>query len=446
MKHSYPHELSEAIVRLWDSSSVPGAPEEHYSLPDKATIEYLISTCYQASMMREELRAQRFRIILCDPSSFSADLGPPQGFLRLLFKEPRAFHEYELLKLCPASEFESSLIGVYHNRPEGLQIWGLVNSGTRWLQAFRGGSKVIVPMPDSLVLDITGPGSIRASRGSIILVQLSGGRIIMPHANVLHSRWLTQRATSFHQDIMGMHAAARADAHEAWAVVSPHMIQRLYEQFIKRIISIIRNMKHGGTIITFPQSVIPTITAPNPYIFVKYLFRDEEPARRLYTLIAGIMNELAKIHGAQGDPERIVGWNEYVESNHETLQELDEALFDHARFIANLAAVDGAVVFAKGLELIGFGGVIKGTFGKENLIARALDAEGEERVYEQAEGVGTRHLAVYHLCKEIEDVLGLVISQDGNTSLVKWMNGFVTFWDILPITVAGPDPAGNEEE
>lgn len=68
-----------------------------------------------------------------------------------------------------------------------------------------------------------------------------------------------------------------------------------------------------------------------------------------------------------------------------------------------------------------------------------MDAEGEEREYEQAEGVGTRHLAAYHLCKDIQDVLAIVISQDGNTRLVKWMNDFVTYWDILPITIAGSE-------
>jgi hypothetical protein len=440
MKHAYPHDLSGAIIRLWNSSSCRRTSEESVGLPDKETLDYLISTCYQASMMREELRSQRFRVILCDPSEFSPELGPPHGFLRLVFEEPRSFHEYELLRLSPASEFESSLIGVHHDPAEGLRIWGLVNSGTRWIQAFRGGSKVIVPTPDSLVIDITGPGSIRAYRGSNILAQLSGGRIIMPHANVLHSRWLRQRASGFNNYIMGMHVADRIDANAAWAAVSHHVIERLYEQFIKRIISSIKNMKHGGTIITFPHNLIQTISSSNPHIFIKYLFRDEAPVRRLHKLIVRIMNELAKIYAAHGDRDQVVGWSEYVACNHETLIELDEALFDHAHFIANLAAVDGAVVFAKGLELIGFGGVIKGTFSKDDLVARAMDAEGEERVNEQAEGVGTRHLAVYHLCKEIQDVLALVISQDGNTRLVKWMNGSVTFWDILPITVAGPEP------
>jgi len=226
---------------------------------------------------------------------------------------------------------------------------------------------------------------------------------------------------------------------EVWATVSANVVLRLYEQVIKRIISSIRNMKHGGTIIIFPQDLIQRITSPNPYVFIKYMFQDEEPVRRLRSLIVGILNELAKHYGSSRDRGKVVGWSEYVAGTDKILLELDEALFECARFIANLAAVDGAVVFAKGLELVGFGGVIKGTFSKEDRIARAIDAEGEERAYEQAEGVGTRHLAAYHLCKEIPDVLAIVISQDGNTRLVRWMNDFVTYWDILPITVAGPE-------
>lgn len=439
MKHAYPRDLSEEILRLWHASSVRERSERYDKLPDQATLEFLISTCYQVSMMTEELRSQRFRIILCDPSCFPPDLGPPHGFLRLVFREPRAFREYELIKLSPATEFESSLIGVRHIPAEGLQIWGLINSGTRWTQAFRGGSKEIIPMPDYLVLEITGPGSIRACRGSIILAQLSRGRITLPHTNVLQSRWVAQRTASFRNDIMQMHLAGRSDADKVWATVSQNIILSLYEQVIKRMISSITSMKHGGTIVIFPRDLIQMISSPNPYIFIKYLFRDEDPLRRLRLLIVGIMNELAKTCGSDGDPARVVGWPEYVASNRETLLELDEALFEYARLIANLTAVDGAVVLVKGLDLIGFGGVIKGAFSKEDLIARAKDAEGEEREYERAEGVGTRHLAAYHLCREIQDVIAIVMSQDGNTRIVKWMNDFVTYWDILPIS-ASPEP------
>jgi hypothetical protein len=439
MKHSYPHHLSEEILRLWDTFPEKETSEGYVKLPDREVLEYLVSTCYQVSMMSEELRSQRFRIALCDPSEFPPELGPPYGFLRIVFEEPRAFHEYELLKLSPASEFESSLIGVRHDPEEGLRLWGLINSGTRWIQAFQGGSKAVMPMPDSLVLDITGPGSIRAYRGSRILAQLSAGRIIMPYTNILHSRWIATRMASFNKEIMEMHIRSRQGADETWATVSENFVARLHEQFVKRIISSIRNMKHGGTIISFPLSLIQRITSPNPYVFVKYMFRDEEPVRRLRWVTIGIMNELAKHYRSSADSGKVLGWSDYVATTNKTLLELDEALFECARFIANLAAVDGAVILTEGLDLVGFGGIVKGTFSKEDIIARAMDAEGEQKVYERAEGVGTRHLSVYHLCKEIPDVLAIVISQDGNTSLVTWMDAFVTCWDFLPMTVEGPE-------
>ena len=439
MKHAYPHHLSEEILRLWDTFSERETSEGCGKLPDCEALEYLISASYQVSMMSEEMRSQRFRIALCDPSEFPPELGPPYGFLRIVFNEPRAFNEYALLKLSPASEFESSLIGIRHDPAEGLRIWGLINSGTRWIQAFRGGSKVVIPMPDSLVLDITGPGSIRAYRGSHILAQLTAGRIIMPSSNVLHSQWIAKRMASFNKEIMEMHNRSRPGTDEAWATISENFIERLYEQVIKRIISSIRNMKHGGTIIFFPPGLIQRITSPNPYVFLKYIFQDEEPVRRLRRLTIGMMNELAKYYGSSEGPGKVVGWSEYVAATNKTLLELDEALFECARFIANLASVDGAVVLTSGLDLVGFGGVVKGAFSKEDIIARAMDSEGEQRVYERAEGVGTRHLAAYHLCKEIPDVLAIVISQDGNTSLVTWMNDFVTYWDFLPITVAGSE-------
>ncbi|MHB1349271.1 MAG: putative sensor domain DACNV-containing protein [Desulfobulbaceae bacterium] len=434
MKHSYPHHLSEEILRLWGTFS-DRESQGCEKLPDQEVLEDLISTCYQVSMMSDELRPQRFRITLCDPIAFPPELGPPYGFLRIVFKEPRAFHEAELRKLSPASEFESSLIGIRHDPAEGLQIWGLINSGTRWTQAFQGGSKAVIPMPDSLVLDITGPGSMRAYRGPHILAQLSAGRMIMPYMNVLHSQWIAKRMEEFAKETMEMHFRSRTGADEAWATVSENFLTRLYEQVVKRIISSIRNMKHGGSIIVFPRSMIQMITSPNPYVFIKYIFRDEEPVRRLRCLTISIMNELARRYGSSGEHGKVIGWSEYVADTSKMLLELDEAIFECARFIANLAAVDGAVVLTKSLDLVGFGGVIKGTFSKEDITARALDAEGNQRVYEQPEGVGTRHLAVYHLCKEIPDVLAIVISQDGNASLVNWMDGFVTYWDFLPMTV-----------
>jgi hypothetical protein len=100
MAHSYPHDLSDAIVRLWTFSSSVITSGGTGSLPDRKTLEYLISTCYQASIMREELRALQFRTILCGPSEFPEEHGPPHGFLsKWIAQRTTDFHD-EIGVLC----------------------------------------------------------------------------------------------------------------------------------------------------------------------------------------------------------------------------------------------------------------------------------------------------------------------------------------------------------
>ena len=67
-------------------------------IPDRMELEHLISTCYQASLMREEERPVRFRLILRDPAGFPPEQGPPDGFHRIIFTTPRPFNENELLR------------------------------------------------------------------------------------------------------------------------------------------------------------------------------------------------------------------------------------------------------------------------------------------------------------------------------------------------------------
>ena len=157
MKHANPRDLALYVTDHWGDNLLSGlstaaqcSPEDF--LPDQDTLEHLISCCYQASLMREEDRPVRFRLILRDPSCFDGKDGPPSGLHRLLFSEPQPFDEYKLQRLSPATDFYRSLIGVKHGAQEDLQIWGIVHSGARWVQNAYG-RKVIAPaLPFSLVV------------------------------------------------------------------------------------------------------------------------------------------------------------------------------------------------------------------------------------------------------------------------------------------------------
>lgn len=142
--HVYPTELVTLITQRWQGlseSDTPTGGETTDNLPGTVALEQLISTCYQVSMMREEDRPVTLRLILADPNLFPPDQGPPKGFLRVLFSTPRSFNEYELRRLSPAVDFERSLIGIAPHPDKGFEIWGLLNSGIRWLQEEREATK-----------------------------------------------------------------------------------------------------------------------------------------------------------------------------------------------------------------------------------------------------------------------------------------------------------------
>lgn len=110
---------------------------------------------------------------------------------------------------------------------------------------------------------------------------------------------------------------------------------------------------------------------------------------------------------------------------------IDDAVSELAHTIAGLADVDGAVLVSKRFEVMGFGGEIIGDLPDVPFVMRALDLEGDERVAESTEGVGTRHRSLYRLCAALPDALGIVVSQDGGVRLVASKNGAVTYWDQL---------------
>ncbi len=438
MIHLYPHNLMEILLEKWDAGQAgftagsASTDVKFDQLPDAAVLEGLISTCYQTSIMLEEERPLRFRLILRDPEKLPAEDGPPDGLHRLIFSEPRPFNEYELRKLAPAVDYDRSLLGVKVNAGKVLQIWGLIHSGWRWVQAIRGGSLEYATLPESLVLYVTGPGYMVVCKGSTMIAMLKGGKIYTPSKSVFNSRWLSDRLSGAYMELWNLHEAARLKAEGHWALLERNFPNMIAREVTKRIISTIRKSHHGGTILSLSAKMASELCSENPYLNIKYPFREEEPRNRFRTLLIKLMNALAESYGDSKETDRTVGWKEYVASKNDVLAQLDEAVLEYAHFVAGLTAVDGAVILSQKHELLGFGGVILEPLNKVNLVARSLDSEGDNTSLEPVDGVGMRHRAVYHICNELHDTVAMVISQDGDVDVVKWKNGIVTCWNVLP--------------
>ncbi|QIN78780.1 hypothetical protein GBA65_09895 [Rubrobacter marinus] len=441
-EHAYPRDLAAFVTARWaeaSGASDPRAPVSHRApvdpLPRIAVLEKVLSTCFQASLLREEDQPVLFRLALGSPEVFPPEGGPPDGLQPLEFPEPRTFDEQELRRLSPATDYPRSIVGVRHDGEEGLRIWGLLHSGPRWLRDRQGGRVTSAPLPPLAVVHVTGPGRIEVRKGSEIVGKLENGVLSDASMDVFESGWMPAVFAAERAELMNLHSQARERAYERdgerWASLDPDLARRISRQMFKRLVSTVQNFGRGGTVIFVPPERTEEFSTSNRYVALKYRISDGKPRRRFRTLIVEIMNRLAQAHCTSdaSQPPRKIGWREYQETNDEGIATLEEAVLEVAHLVAALATTDGAVVMTKRYELLGFGGEISGKLSSVETVHRALDIEGNVVQEEPTEIVGTRHRSAYRLCKELPDALAVVVSKDGNVRFVRRHGDGVTYWD-----------------
>jgi hypothetical protein len=134
---THPGDLARFVRDRW--MDVPEPPGGIDLLPDAGTLEDFFSACYHASMLREEERPVTFRAILAGPALFASQGRPPEGLQRLEFSCALRFDRRELRQFSVAADPRRTLIGVRSEGERGLGIWGVIDSGTRWLRDIQGG-------------------------------------------------------------------------------------------------------------------------------------------------------------------------------------------------------------------------------------------------------------------------------------------------------------------
>jgi DisA bacterial checkpoint controller nucleotide-binding len=400
MLHAYPAQLASYVRNAWG--------DDLGTLPTLAELEALLSIAYQSSLLFDETRPVTFRLLFGSPDRVPEGGHPPTGLHRLRFAEPRPCTSDELRRLSPAVKFHRALVGV-ESRGGRLQLWGILQSGPRWLQSAPGGPGGGPDVPaDALVIRVHGPGRLAIAKGEVTLAELRRGVVTGPGLDVFDSKWLPAAFLGIRQEILAAHERAATGATPPWRTLDASVVKRVSQQMVKRVITTMRDAHHGGTILFLP----PEDAVKTPYLTMKYSFFDEEPRRRYRTLILSVLRGLA---GAEGSG---------------SLAALDEAVFELGHLIAALADVDGAVVLSKRFELIGFGAEIAGPLPEVHDVARAIDLEGVENARESIDGVGTRHRSAYRLCTAIPEAVAVVVSQDGAVRFVASLpERGLTYWE-----------------
>ncbi len=412
VERSYPSELATHVRAAWPAGARP--------LP--ARLESVLDVAYHASFLREEERAVTCRVLVLPPSELAAEGGPPSALLPLPFTTPRSFDEHEIRRLAPAATVHRALIGIEESAGGELGIWGIVQSGPRWLQVTHGGRAREPAMPRCLVIRIVRPGHLVVSCGSELVAELRGGRLSNFALDVFQSKWLAEQFAGARALMASEHRArSRAPLTERAA---NDLTKHVAQQMIKRVISTMRASHHGGTILVAP----PTCLAER-HLHTKYEFRDVESRRRFRNLVLAMLDSLAVRAAATG---RDADVDFYRRDGAPMLVELDEGLFELSNLIAALAAVDGAVVLTERYEVLGFGAEIAGNLPHVTEVRRAQDPEADTFSTEVVDAVGTRHRSAYRLCAAVPQAVAIVVSQDGSVRFVHRHRDVVTYWDHGP--------------
>ncbi|MAQ16355.1 MAG: hypothetical protein CMN30_16390 [Sandaracinus sp.] len=412
---AYPPDLARRLPKCW-----PGR-----LAVDPEALEHVLSVAYQASLMREEGRAVRFRLLVARPEEVGE--AEPLGAQRLAFEPSRELSADELRRLSPATGFTHTLIGVSLEGGEP-RIWGIVNTGPSWLARSWGGRALPShgAAPDQLpehapVIHVTGPGRILVHSGETLVAALERGKVTDAVNDVFSADWLSALFAGGREELHQRHRDATGEG--VWAEVDDSLVHNLSQHMVRRALTHIRQAAHGGMLLFADPSVARGYLKGQGTVRVKYGLADGAPRRRYRSLTQRVMRSLAEAR------EGAVGWDDFVVDRSAALREVEDAIFELSRSVAMMAAVDGAVLLDKRFEILGFGAEVSAELPTPPRVWEALDPAGEQTREDRAESVGTRHHAAYRFVTAHPEGLAVVVSHDGTVRFVAHRDGRVVWWE-----------------
>ncbi len=414
----YPPQFAEALAQTWRTlEDAPG-------LPGLACLTSILDTLYQVSFLSEEGQPVRCRVILAGPEDWKQGEGPPAGFHVLTFGETRPFTTQEVRKLAPAVSYYRALLGVHYSPETGPLIWGVVETGARWVNRVDGGRFLGAPLPPHLVVHIIGPGRLLTACGYQRLLELDGGRILETGFDPFRSQWLPARF----KPVRDWLQQRLADTNVEGAEVEDSFLSMMAQNVLRRILSIVRQRGHGGMMLFVPLELKASDDLQK-WLRFRCPFAPTPSTKRFSELMLRVMTRMSIVGHQHGI--KIVRWEDYQEFEDPVLAGIDESFLELANLFADLMNVDGALVVSEQFEVMGFGAEVLGE-NPVHEVHRALDLEATETVIERADSSGTRHRSAYRFVMLVPESVVGVISQDGTVNFVANQDGKVVYWPYLP--------------
>jgi hypothetical protein len=391
--------------------------------PSEGDIREILDLLYSSSLLKEEGRAVRARIIIAPPSAFVGKQGPPDGTHVVRFMVTHAATANEIKRLSPAASFFHSAIGIWPDRDRGLRIWGILNTGPRWLNLVAGGRKPIGSELPHPIIHVRDPGWLLFYNSYTLMAEWRGREFHGPRLDVFQSNLLNERFASLRYRLVQelsddcLPDTLKLDSYAELC----HLIAL---QFIKRVMNLVRTSGHGGTLLYLPEGD-EGIEMATRWIDCKYSAEPDEAGLRFRHLLQSIIRRVGQLCLENSSADD--AWQVFRNSRDPELDRLEEAFFELARFFSDLMQVDGALVLDQRLCIIGFAGEIR--VDRNVLqVSQAHNLEGTLLTPWNVQSDGTRHRSVYRLCSVEPKVIGFVISQDSLVRMIANIDDSVIFW------------------
>ncbi|PHQ32738.1 putative sensor domain DACNV-containing protein [Rhodopirellula bahusiensis] len=419
---SYPAEMAAVLAKQWESR---GFPLE--LLPSTASMVSLLDVCYQASLLREEDTPVRCRVIYASPTQLRGmAIQEPQPHV-LSFAEPAILSPHNLRKLYAAADFYRAALAVTTDESGVLVIWGLVVTGTEWVNRVEGSRFDGVSLPPNLVVQAIRPGHLVASSGYMRVLETNQGQLLIDGFDPFRSTWISGRFSSVREAMLSRLPEDHVN-NSVTTKVCESFVRDLAQSVVRRVLRLVRNRRHGGLMVVLPNGAHEDGTCEQ-WLRFRVQFQSDDSTLLYHGMMVRLMARALEV--AKTRQLAILTWSDYQQFRDAELRRFDDQLIDFSHFLADMMTVDGALILDHSFRLIGFGGEILGDTPVQT-IHRATDIEGHQTVAERADSAGTRHRSAYRLVNGLNQSIAVVVSQDGDVRFVAHHNGKLTYWPYLP--------------
>lgn len=421
---NYPSEIARAICDRWH--------QQNYDvslIPTESRVATLVDVMYQASLLCEESEPVQCRVLVCNATDFTDELNDGASRLQVLrFVEPCVLTPHQVRKLGAAAGYYRALLAVHFDENDQALIWGMVSTGTDWVNRVHAASDRHDDLPGNLVIHCLGPGHLIASTGYARVLESAGGRILTEGFDPFRSTWLPKRFGNVRADLLHLIDLQDQASSRIETRMCDDFVRDLAQSVVRRTLRLVRTRGHGGMLVYLPDALVGSEQLQS-WLRLRVQFERDDSTLRFRRVMLQVIARAREIGHSIG--LKTVTYQDYRLMSDMGLVALEATLVELGHFFADLMSVDGALVFDRSFRLIGFGGEILGDSHVVS-IHQAMNVEATQTIAERADASGTRHRSAYRLVSGLPETIAVVVSQDGDVRFVAQHKDKLTYWPYLP--------------